>query len=206
MTRKVDHLVVHCSATRPDQDIGSAEIDRWHRQKGWWGCGYHYVIRRDGRVESAEAGFRCRPLDKAGAHVGDCGPGWNGRSIGICLIGGVNAAGKAESTFTLEQFDALFALLDDLRDMVPNATILGHRDLIRQTGASPKDCPSFDVRSWMAGLDAAGDMPRFHKVVAGDTVWGIARRYGVSPDELVRHNPGVRAEAILPIGTMIILP
>jgi N-acetyl-anhydromuramyl-L-alanine amidase AmpD len=155
MKREVDHIIVHCAATPPTSDIGAADIDRWHRAKGWWGNGYHYVIRRDGEIEAESAGKRCRPLEKPGAHVGGCGPGWNKRSIGICLVGGIDEEGNAEDNFTTEQFDSLKDLVEYLRRMFPDTKIMGHRDLIKLTGASPKSCPSFEVSDWLrhVGID-----------------------------------------------------
>lgn len=147
--REIDHIIIHCAATTADMDIGATEIDKWHRAKGWWGCGYHYIIRRDGTIESEAAGKRCRPLEKAGAHVGDCGTGWNKRSIGICLVGGIDHEGKAEDNFTDEQFVSLKELIEFLRRTFPDTKIMGHRDLIKLTGASPKDCPSFEVSTWL---------------------------------------------------------
>lgn len=147
--REVDHLIIHCSATAPTSDIGAADIDRWHREKGWWGCGYHVVIRRDGTIETAEKGHRCRPLEKAGAHVGDCGRGWNKRSIGVCMVGGIDKEGKAEDNFTEAQWKSLEeVVLTYLERFSSIATIGGHRDLIAITGAPPKACPSFSVREW----------------------------------------------------------
>lgn len=147
--RDVDHLIIHCAATRPDQDIGASDIDKWHRAQGWLGNGYHFVIRRCGLIESEASGHRCRPLEKAGAHVGDCGPGWNKRSIGVCMAGGVDDKGRAEDNFTKEQYASLRWLVSMLTDTRPGLKVMGHRDLIKQTGASPKDCPSFDVASWL---------------------------------------------------------
>ena len=49
--KKTNMVVVHCSATRDDMDIGVAEIDKWHRGRGFYMIGYHDVIRRDGSVE-----------------------------------------------------------------------------------------------------------------------------------------------------------
>lgn len=149
MTREIDHVIIHCSATGPDADIGAVDIDKWHRSKGWLGCGYHYVIRRSGVLESAENGKRCRPEEKAGAHVGDCGPGWNKRSIGICLAGGVNAKSKAENNFTEAQFATLKVLVQILQKRYPGVKVMGHKDLIKMTGAPPKDCPSFSVSNWL---------------------------------------------------------
>ncbi|WP_018868298.1 MULTISPECIES: N-acetylmuramoyl-L-alanine amidase [unclassified Thioalkalivibrio] len=153
MNRMVDHLIIHCSATRPSQDIGAEDIDRWHRALGWWGCGYHYVIRRDGTIESAAEGHRCRPLERAGAHVGDCGPGWNGRTIAVCMAGGIDDKKRAEDNFTPEQYDSLEALVMFILHQHPTIThIGGHRDLIKVTGAPPKDCPCFEVSDWYKGI------------------------------------------------------
>ena len=149
MKRKIDYIIVHCSATQAKSDIGATEIDRMHRARGFWGCGYHYIIRRNGLIESASAGNRCRPLDRAGAHVGNCGAGWNKRSIGICLVGGIDSKGNAENNFTEEQFKSLKELLDYLNCTFPKCTIMGHRDLIKLTHSAPKDCPCFEVKDFL---------------------------------------------------------
>lgn len=147
--REIDHLIIHGSATKPSQNIGAAEIDRWHRARGWWGNGYHFVIRRSGLIESHANGSRCRPLDQAGAHVGDCGPGWNKRSIGICLVGGVDEQNRPEDNFTPEQYASLKDLVEFLVRSYPGIKVMGHRDLIKLTGAPPKDCPCFEVSDWL---------------------------------------------------------
>jgi N-acetylmuramoyl-L-alanine amidase len=133
---KVQFLVVHCAATRPSMDVGKAEITRWHMQRGFFTIGYHFVIRRDGSVEAG------RPLDMPGAHV----QGYNGKSIGICMVGGVTErdVNVAEDNFTKDQFKSLHALLRNLQPKFPNARIVGHRDLDRG-----KACPSFDVAEWL---------------------------------------------------------
>ena len=30
------------------KDVGRAEVDAWHRHRGFFGVGYHYIIKRDG--------------------------------------------------------------------------------------------------------------------------------------------------------------
>lgn len=147
--REIDLIVVHCSATRPIAKIDASEIDRWHRERGWLGNGYHFVIPTNGEVQSEQAGHRCRPLDEPGAHVGDCGPGYNKRSLGICLVGGVDKDGDSVDNFTPQQFVALDDLIKALRVLFPKARVLGHRDLIAETGAPPKDCPCFDVQEFL---------------------------------------------------------
>jgi N-acetylmuramoyl-L-alanine amidase len=131
---KVRYLVVHCSATKPSMDIGVKEIDSWHKAQGWYCCGYHKVIRRDGTVEDG------RSLSIEGAHVLE----FNACSVGICLVGGIDEGGKPENNFTPEQFEALKNLILELKPRFPEAIIFGHRDF---PGVA-KACPSFDCRAW----------------------------------------------------------
>lgn len=132
--RPITALVVHCSATPAGKPFRAADIDRWHREKGWAGIGYHFVIPLDGSVEPG------RELAEIGAHV----EGHNRDTIGICLIGGVDATGKPANTFNQRQFDALEHQLNALRAKWPKARICGHRDFPNVN----KACPSFDVRAW----------------------------------------------------------
>ena len=143
----IKYIVVHCSATKPSMDIGKTEIDIWHKSRGWSGIGYHYVIRRNGKIEIG------RPNNRVGAHV----YGYNKVSIGICLVGGVAADGKSEDNFTSEQFDSLEELLKVQRKIYANAKILGHRDLspdingdgIVEKREWKKDCPCFEVSEFV---------------------------------------------------------
>jgi N-acetylmuramoyl-L-alanine amidase len=134
MRKSTDFIIIHCSATRPSQDIGVAEIDRWHRQRGFLSVGYHYVIRRDGTLETG------RSLYAAGAHA----RGFNHNSVGICMVGGVTEGdvNVAEDNFTDTQKEALVGLVESLTKEFPEADVIGHRQV------AAKACPSFDVRKW----------------------------------------------------------
>ena len=44
-------IIIHCSSTPKGVDYSTADIDKWHRQRGFRGIGYHYVIRLDGKIE-----------------------------------------------------------------------------------------------------------------------------------------------------------
>ena len=72
--RKIDKIIIHCSATKEGIDFKAKDIDVWHRNQGWDGIGYHYVVDLDGTVEKG------RNIEKAGAHT----VGQNANSIGIC--------------------------------------------------------------------------------------------------------------------------
>lgn len=130
--RVIDKIIYHCSATRASQDIGAAEIRRWHVDGNkWQDIGYHYVIRFNGEIEPG------RPLEKAGAHC----TGYNERSIGICLVGG-GPMGE-DNCFTKAQFDSLALLTKFLRLRFPNATIHGHKEFAN------KACPVFNVQQFL---------------------------------------------------------
>ena len=147
-------IVVHCAATQATADIGAATIRKWHTDpkpdgRGWRDIGYHAVIRRNGKIEYG------RHFDEPGAQVA----GHNYESIGICLVGGIDANGDAEMNFTASQMGSLRALLLVLTISYPDAEILGHRDMSPDADGDGvveehewlKDCPSFDVRAWLRG-------------------------------------------------------
>lgn len=133
ITRKIDKIIVHCSATREGQHIDVDTIRDWHvNGRGWSDIGYHYVIYLDGTVHPG------RPIERAGAHT----KGQNANSIGICYIGGVETDGKTpKDTRTPEQKVALDNLLFVLTDIFAKATIHGHNEF------AAKACPSFDVQA-----------------------------------------------------------
>ena len=132
--KSTKYIAVHAADTYADMDIGLSEIDQWHRAKGWSGCGYHYVIRRDGTLETG------REMYSSGAHV----KGFNHNSIGICMVGGKASDDGPEDNFTIGQYDTLAALLTQLVGLFPDAQVLGHRNFPKVT----KACPCFNVREW----------------------------------------------------------
>ena len=129
--RTITLIVIHCSAVRPDQTSSVAQIDTWHRQRGFHlGIGYHYVIRRNGDLELG------RPEYMVGAHCQN----HNAHSIGVCYEGGLDIRGQPADTRTEAQRQALRRLLEELKERYPRALIVGHHDL------NPlKACPCFDA-------------------------------------------------------------
>lgn len=128
--RKINEIIVHCTATAEGKDFKAADIDRWHKAKGWNGIGYHHVVDLDGTVEPG------RPESEVGAHCLK----HNKNSIGVVYVGGLASDGKTpKDTRTPQQKAALVKLLTELKRRYPNATIHGHRDF------AAKACPSFDA-------------------------------------------------------------
>lgn len=130
--REINKIIIHCSATKPSQDISAFQIDEWHKKLGWKEIGYHFVIRRNGEVEKG------RDIEIVGAHC----KGQNKNSIGICLIGGISESGNSENNFTENQFHALRALVAELKKQYPGATLHGHNEF------AAKDCPCFNVQEF----------------------------------------------------------
>ena len=129
--RKIDKIIIHCSATPEGRDIKTETIRSWHvKGRGWSDIGYHFVIELDGSIRNG------RPVERIGAHV----KGQNANSIGICYVGGIDKSNKAKDTRTEAQKKSLNELIDSLRAVYKEATIHGHNEF------SAKACPSFDVQ------------------------------------------------------------
>lgn len=145
--REIHAIVVHGAWTHPHDDIGAEEIRHWHIGRSFRDIGYHFVIRRDGKVEKG------RPVEEEGAHV----KGHNADTIGICLVGGrdshpvpegVSELAKQEVqwefNYTEDQIDSLVELVRELQVKHGATDVLGHRDY---RGVA-KRCPGFDVRAF----------------------------------------------------------
>ena len=149
---KINAIVIHCSASRAGVDLRAADIDKMHKERGFSGIGYHFVVDLDGRVEIG------RPLPQDGAHCntpGLSGQSYNKHSIGICYVGGLDRDGNPADTRTPAQRVALDDLVHDLIQRYPIVEVIGHRD------ASPdknkdgkitpnewvKICPCFDAKA-----------------------------------------------------------
>ena len=136
--RKINKIIIHCTATPEGRQHDVADIRRWHLKRGFNDIGYHYLIHIDGTVEEG------RPLNKQGAHTS----GENKGSIGLCYVGGMSKdMKKAKDTRTQAQKDSLIKLMHELiykynKDM----TIHGHNEYAN------KACPSFNVQEEYANL------------------------------------------------------
>lgn len=160
-------VVVHCSGSPSGKRLGgglgnrrisaSQVIDGWHANRGFQrrmadrlaynsglgSIGYHYVIDLDGMILSG------RGIAEVGAHAA----GYNARSIGICLVGGM----EPKARYTSAQWESLRRLVDTLRTQRPGLQVVGHRDLSPDADGDGeitrrdwlKTCPGFSVADWL---------------------------------------------------------
>jgi N-acetylmuramoyl-L-alanine amidase len=137
--RTIDAIVVHCSDSPDDRDVGVREIRRWHTEQppagnGWSDVAYHYIVRRNGEVELG------RFESEIGAHVN----GRNSKTIGVCWVG--------RDKPTEEQLDKLEALVVELayRYELGVHQVFGHSEAVR-TG---KTCPNLDMVAFRTSVSA----------------------------------------------------
>lgn len=153
--RKIDLIVIHCSATRADRSLTSEDLEIQHRRRGFKGTGYHFYIRKDGMI------YPTRPLERIGAHA----RGFNQSSIGICYEGGLDCKGIPADTRTPEQREHLRLLVRQIMDNFPGCRVVGHRDLSPDLNGNGeiepeewiKACPCFDVKMEFAGIEREED-------------------------------------------------
>ena len=134
--RRIDWLVVHCTAT--PQTTTVASIQRyWRENLKWKSPGYHFLIEANGTVHNLQ------PINLPSNGVA----GHNANSIHISYIGGVNGQ-RAVDNRTDAQKCEILRLLTELKKQFPTAKIQGHRDFPRVA----KACPSFDAKTEYSAL------------------------------------------------------
>ena len=127
--RKINFIVVHCTATPAGQDMTVMELEQWHKSHGLGAMGYHFVIGLDGYLQFG------LPIDKIGKHV----KGLNRCSIGVSYVGGRDVMGKPADTRTEAQKETIKRLIDYLKAEFPESRVVAHSDI------GGKDCPCFDA-------------------------------------------------------------
>ena len=136
--RKVTELIWHCTATPEGREVTVAEIDRWHKERGWSGIGYHKVVHLDGRVSEG------RPETQVGAHVANR----NANTIGYTYVGGTEKGNvkKAKDTRTDAQKRTMERLTREAIARYGLTLVSGHSDYAN------KACPCFNARAEYAHL------------------------------------------------------
>jgi hypothetical protein len=134
--RQVHTVFIHCTAAS-NPKVGAREVDRWHKEKGWAGVGYQYVIRTDGVVEHGRTP-ELAPAAQEGHNTG---------TLAICVNGLLPA------DFNALQMAALVDLCHKIDSEYPKGLrFRGHCEV------SSKACPVFDYKKALR-LSVAGKLP-----------------------------------------------
>ena len=148
--REINNVVIHATETFTNKNIGAEEIDSIQKildggKQGKEYIGYHYIIRRDGRLQ------RGIPLTKKGKHT-ETG-NYNETSIGIAMVGGIlspateGAWQTSSASFTREQYNTLEQFLGVFYHHVAGGEVFGHNDI------NPEELdPYFDVQEYILSL------------------------------------------------------
>jgi len=159
--RKVNKIIIHCTATVEGNNVSAGTIRQWHLRRGWSDIGYHYIIGIDGEIQSG------RSVQIQGAHT----RGHNEDSIGISYVGGLDANRKPKDTRTEQQKESLVEIIKILKNIYPKASIHGHRDFSKDQDGDGverhewmKACPCFDAENEYLDLQPKTFKARSKKV------------------------------------------
>ncbi len=145
LSRDITEVIVHWSAHFNDQGhVGAKELHEIAKKRGFKGCSYHYVIKRNGDLE------RGRPVRLQGAHAKAAGH--NKFSIGIAFIAGYNCPSGTSNpnrfisseSITPAQYKTLDMFLKGFFMIYPGGQVFGHQDFDNN-----KVDPGFDVGTYV---------------------------------------------------------
>lgn len=129
----------------PTAEAARAEIDRWHRARGWSGFGYHCLVMPYGtRIFG-------RALSRQGAHVKEANRG----TLGIVMINRRrhNGIRTFDHYFTAAQRATVKKTIAEWQKNTAISWVRGHNDFTNM-----KECPGFKVRSedWLPSPEPKG--------------------------------------------------
>ena len=114
------------------------QVDQWHKGNGWSGIGYHFYVRKNGQI------YRGRPIWAVGSHA----QGRNSNSVGICAEGNFDTEAMPQAQKT-----AIKELLKYLKELYPNATIQGHKE-VGATGCPGNNYPLAELKQYFKNMES----------------------------------------------------
>lgn len=126
-TRKsTERIILHHTATTSETP---EQIHNYHLSKGWSGAGYHFYVRKDGKI------YRLRPENKVGAHATN----HNYNSIGVCAEGDFEV-----ETMPEVQKNALKELVSYLKNKYGINKVQRHKD-VQNTSCPGRNFPFDEI-------------------------------------------------------------
>lgn len=163
---KIDMIVLHHAAAK---NCTVYNIHQWHLANGWSGFGYHYFVRKDGRI------FKGRPDDTIGSHA----KGYNSTSLGLCFEGDFE-----KEIPTQAQIDAGIELVEYLKKKYNIKKVKGHGQLMSTS------CPGklFPIEKFIGEKENL--ILSFQRAVVADGIklnqYGCDGKYGTETANAMR--------------------
>lgn len=134
--RRIDYIVIHCTATPQTTKIESIK-NYWKNNLKWSRFGYHFIIEANGKVTQL-SDIR-NPTNGVA--------GYNSNSIHISYIGGIDGKGRGVDNRTDAQKISLIETIKKVRNEVAInqrffPIIQGHNQFPKVN----KACPCFDAK------------------------------------------------------------
>jgi len=129
--KRTKYIIVHHSAS--PRTTTKAEIEQWHKKKGWEAIGYHFVVEGDGMV------VRSRDVHMVGSHTLG---GRNDDSIGVCVVGDNT---RLEHVWYIDQIVSLRVLIQEAQRIYGPLAVYGHRDAPGLP--EPTLCPGINIQA-----------------------------------------------------------
>lgn len=146
--KKLEFLVIHCTATPAGREVSSDDIRRWHTSpppagRGWNQVGYRKMYHINGGVEQLVANNEDSFVDAWEITNGVAGH--NSVCQHIVYAGGMDAANKVPfDSRSIPQKEAMKRDILAFHTKFPEVKIVGHNYFDKG-----KACPSFDVQDWL---------------------------------------------------------
>lgn len=151
--KKLQYLVIHCTATPEGRAVTSKQIREWHtspppKGRGWSQVGYSDMIHLNGMVENLVPYNDDEYVDPRELTNGAVGI--NSISRHVVYVGGMDEDMKwSRDTRTREQLLALRNYVVHQIAIHPEIKVGGHNQF------AAKACPSFDVPKWLRSIGIA---------------------------------------------------
>ena len=142
---KTDYIILHHRAGNGDV----TSIHNQHISQDYSGIGYHYYIRKDGRI------YAGRPVGTIGAHCLN----YNNKSVGICFEGNFETEKMCEV-----QKAAGAELIKYLKSIYRSAIVSRHKDM-NATSCPGKNFPYNEI--------ICDKSSKFELTTANDIIWEL---------------------------------
>lgn len=142
MKKKIEFIVIHCTATPEGREVTPENIRKWHLSpapigRGWKQVGYTKFIDLQGEVHELVPNNLDGYVDSWEITNGVSGK--NSVSLHICYAGGCDKKMKPKNTLNPKQTAAMRKVLLEYIGLWSWVKIAGHNQF------AAKACPSFDT-------------------------------------------------------------